>query len=112
MMFALVFRALSIYLGVGAAWQLGMWWYGRRKFGAYGYDVALRIVLGRYAIAKVLGGCVLWPIGMYVYFFASPERTRRQYANEIAAWKNEMAERCPDCGGSLEAHTHEEPPIN
>ena len=105
-------RYFLIYCGIGAAWQLGMWWYARRRFGAYAADAAVRIGLGRFAVLKVLTACVLWPLSMGVYFFQSRQRARQVYANEIAQYRDELRDKCPDCGGPLEAHTHEDRPLN
>lgn len=96
-------KLVALWFLVGAVWQIGMWLYGRHKFGAYSMDSAVRIAGGRWWMLTLLSASFLWPISTASYFFV------RANARSVEAHRKHMANRCPDCGELIDEHNHEPP---
>jgi hypothetical protein len=104
-----------IWMGVGAAFQLGVWTYARVQLGRYASDVGMRHALGNGRLLpmaiRLLVATVTWPIGLFITLH--PQIRRRLTERTVASIGSELDGRCRDCGEPLcEAHVHDEPPLS
>jgi hypothetical protein len=109
-------KALFIWMGIGAAWQLGIWVWGRWYHGRFATDAASGIFLSRNPVRlvlQILVACAVWPIGMAL--FALPHRwVRRLWPDVVEQTREILRGRCRDCGQPIDEegnHIAEPPPL-
>lgn len=101
-------KAFAIWVGVGAAIQLGAWFWGLRRRGRFATDVATATTLSRnHALLalQILISCATWPIALVV-LFAPGRLVRRLFPGQVEHVRQQLRGRCWDCGGPLDGHDH------
>jgi hypothetical protein len=97
-------RWFALWMGIGAAYKLGVWYWTRWRYGKFITNVVMGHVVPRSRIGLItnaLVGCALWPISIVLMFLPTGV-VLGWWPGLGEATQKDIEGRCHECGGPLD----------
>ena len=97
-------RLFAAWMGIGAALQVVLWFWNRRRVGRYAAEVGYRATLPHHPMLLVMAlvvNCLTWPFGLAMLLIPS-SWSGKLFPKLVGKLRGELEGRCQYCGELLD----------